>query len=206
MGSLPSPVATVVWLLDSHDVAPDALASYAAWLGPSERARCARFVRAERRRQFVLGRALLRVALGRLLQRQPDTIVLDERPGQAPVLVGEPDAGFSISHSGRWVACAAGRGMRLGLDIERLDMARDVMALAGQAFGAAEVAVLQALDPQARRTAFYRMWCAHEARFKLGCPSAIEYPLETCELLGVLAVSSPLAQAPDLTPVRLRGL
>lgn len=201
-----SPATTLVWLVDSQEIAPDALAAHAAWLGASERARCARFVRPERRRQFIVGRALLRLALGRLLQRAPATIGLDERSGQAPALVGEADAGFSISHSGRWVACAAGMGVRLGLDIERLDGARDVMALAGQAFDAMEVAVLQAHEPAARHAAFYRMWCAHEARFKLGSSSVVEYPLEACGLVGVLACSSPLAQAPVLTPVRLHAL
>lgn len=206
MYGIPFPTTTLVWLADSQDIAPDAQASFADWLGPSERARCARFVRPERRRQFIVGRALLRLALGRLLQREPDSIALEERPGQAPSLADGADAGFSISHTGRWVACAAGKDVRLGLDIERVDAGRDVMALARQAFGAAEVAALQARDHEARQAVFYRMWCAHEARFKLGCASVIEYPLEFDGLAGILACTSPLAQAPVLTPVRLHAL
>lgn len=197
------PPNALAWLVDSHAIDHDALASYAAWLGESERARCARFVRPERRRQFIVGRALLRLALGRLLGRAPQAIVLHERAGLAPALPGIADVGFSISHSGRWVACAAGRELALGLDIERIDPARDVMALAEQAFDAAQVLALQALSPELRQAAFYRMWCAHEARIKLGRPSVAEYRLELGELAGVLACGSVLAQAPVLTLVRL---
>ena len=201
-----SSITSLVWLVDSQAIDPDALASYAAWLAQSERDRCARFVRPERRLQFIVGRALLRSALGRLLDRAPETILLHERAGLAPALPDVADVGFSISHSGRWVACAAGRGVALGLDIERSDPARDVMALAEQAFDAQEVRALQAQMPEARHAAFYRMWCAYEARIKLARPSVAEYSLEAGGLAGVLACDRPLAQAPVLTPVRLHEL
>lgn len=201
-----SPAAVLVWLVDSQAIAPDALAGYAAWLGESERERCARFVRHERRRQFIVGRALLRLAVGRLLGRAPAGTVIHERSGQAPILVDAADVGFSISHSARWVACAAGRGVALGLDIERVDPGRDVMALAEQAFDASEVRSLQLLAPAARHAAFYRMWCAYEARIKLGRASRAEYPLEATEISGALACDSPLAQKPVLSLVRLHEL
>lgn len=200
------PANALVWLVDSQAVDDDALALYSAWMGESERARCARFVRPERRRQFIVGRALLRLALGRLLDRAPGTIVLHERAGLAPVLPDIADVGFSISHSGRWVACAAGKGVALGLDIERIDSARDVMALAEHAFDASALRDLQALAPGSRHAAFYRMWCAHEARIKLGRPGVAEYPLETAELAGLLACDGALEQAPVLEMVRLHEL
>lgn len=200
------PATAQAWLVDSHAIDADALASYASWLSESEQARFGGFVRPERRRQFIVGRALLRLALGRLLGRAPGTIVLHERAGLAPALPDSVDVGFSISHSGRWVACAAGRDVALGLDIERIDPARDVMALAQQAFDASEVRALQAQAPGSRHAAFYRMWCAYEARIKLGRPSVAEYRLEAGELAGVLACDGSLEQAPALTLVRLHEL
>jgi 4'-phosphopantetheinyl transferase len=198
----------LVWLVDAAAVPEPVLAHYAAWLGASERARCARFVRAERRRQFILGRALLRLALGRLLARDPSTIALTERPGQAPSLPCAPalDGCFSISHSGPWVACAASAHTRLGLDIERIDPARDVLALAEHAFDAAELAALRSCAAGQQHAAFYRMWCAHEAGIKLGAVSAIDYPLAAPGLAGALACGAPLTAPPRLVQVRLDQL
>ena len=193
----------LLWAVDADSVAPEALERHAAWLGASERARCTRFVRPERRRQFIIGRALLRRALGNLLGTEPAAICLEERPGLAPALAPQADVGFSISHSGRWVACAAGAGVGLGLDIERIDPARDVMALAAQAFSAQELAVLRASEPASRPAAFYRMWCAHEARIKLGRASVAEYPLALPGLAGMLASTQPLETVPGLTLLRL---
>jgi 4'-phosphopantetheinyl transferase len=167
----------LLWLTDAGALTDGALAGYAAWLGEAESARAARFVRPLRRRQFIAGRALLRLALGRLLDIAPQSVLLEERPGNAPLLVApaRPGLGFSISHSGPWVACAAGTGGALGLDIECVDPARDLLALADQAFDAGAAASLRTLHGQARIDAFYRMWCLHEAGIKLGRPSAADH-------------------------------
>jgi 4'-phosphopantetheinyl transferase len=199
---------TLLWLLDSGALSDTTLSGYAAWLGDGERQRCARFVRAERRRQFIAGRALLRLALGRLLGLAPRAIVLRERPGNAPVLdtPAPGGTGFSISHSGPWVACAASTVSRLGLDIERSDPRRDLLALAEQVFGLEAVSQLRALEEPARLQAFYRMWCLHEARFKLGGASAADYVFEQAGLAMALSVDRPLAPAPSPVVVTLEEL
>lgn len=193
----------LLWAVDADTVAPDVLERHAAWMGASERERCMRFVRPERQRQFIVGRALLRRALGGLLKIEPAAVGLVERPGLAPALLVDADVGFSISHSGRWVACAAGAGVSLGLDIERTDPRRDVMSLAEHVFGAKEVAILRDSEPACRHAAFYRMWCAHEARIKLGHASAVEYPIALPGLAGVLACTQPLETVPVLRQLRL---
>lgn len=193
----------LLWLVDADGVDDAVLDSCAAWLGDGERARCARFVRPVRRRQFVVGRALLRLALGRLLACSPARIALRERPGQAPALVGQGDVGFSISHSGRWVACAAASGVALGLDIERIDRQRDVMALALQAFDAPDRATVLASAPVQRHATFYRLWCRYEARIKLGVPAVFEAGWEDADLAAALSGSGVLAGALAPTPVQL---
>lgn len=197
---------TLVWLVDADAIDPATLAAYAGWLGASERARCDRFVRAERRRQFILGRALLRLAVGRLLGLPPASIALTERPGLAPRLAADGIAGFSISHSGRWVACATSTATALGLDIERIDRSRDVDALARQALSTPEAERLAACAPELRHDCFYRMWCAHEARIKLGGPGAVNYPLGLAGLAGMLCCATPLSAAPQMTLLRLDDL
>lgn len=198
---------TLLWLLDAGALPAAALDDHAAWLGADERERCSRFVRPERRRQFIAGRVMLRHALGRLLDLAPRDIALRERPGNAPALdtPAPPTLGFSISHSGPWVACAASSRSRLGLDIERVDAGRDVLALAEQAFGPDAVSQLRALEGSGRVRAFYRMWCLHEARIKLGGPASADHAYEAPGLAICLSTAQPLEAAPGLVVVGLEA-
>ncbi|MDN2708974.1 4-phosphopantetheinyl transferase [Janthinobacterium sp. SUN118] len=199
MTSTTSATGASIWLLDSRGIDAAQLGQYEAWLGPAETARYARFARPLRRRQFLLGRALLRAAMGKLLDMPPPAIVLEERPGQAPLLLSpEGGAHFSISHSGHWVACALSRTAPLGLDIEVCDPRRDVLALARQAFGAEMVAELEGMPLEARLAAFYRRWSEAEARYKLGMDAASCVTLPHAELSIVLCSAAPLAHAPVL--------
>ena len=190
----------MIWLLDSGALSGPVLDDYAARLGADERERSTRFVRPERRRQFIAGRVLLRHALGNLLGLPAQAIALRERPGNAPVLdtPAPPGLGFSISHSGPWVGCAASTVSRLGLDIERSDAGRDVLALAEQAFGLDAASALHVLEGKDRVRAFYRMWCLHEAHIKLGGPGSADYFYEMPGLSICLGTAQPLAAPPEL--------
>jgi 4'-phosphopantetheinyl transferase len=138
---------------------------------------------------------LLRQALGQLLGVAPQAVVLAEQPGAAPLLESPrcAGAGLSISHSGPWVAVAASASVPLGLDIEVLDPARAVDALAAQAFDAQRLAWWQARPASTRRRDFYAQWCAQEARIKLGRGSGECVTLPHDELAIVLccAVRTP---------------
>jgi len=192
--------AARIWLARLADEA--ALARYALWLTPQEAARATGFARPQRRRQFLTGRALLRIGLGDMLGIAPEAIALDAVPGRAPALLAPQGgvAGISVSHSGAWVACAASVDTALGLDIETRGPTRDVMALAGQAFDTAARARLAALAPAERPDLFYAMWSELEARIKLGLEgqggSCIALPHE--ELSVVLCSGAPLAAPPVL--------
>lgn len=192
--AVPAPGDTLLWLVDSAALPGPALAAGLGWLGEAERLRHARFLRAERARQFVAGRVLLRLAIGALLGVAPRSVELLERPGNAPALLfpERPALGLSISHSGPWVACAVSLEAPVGLDIERIDPARDVAALAEQAFGAETAALLAALDEAGRIHAFYRQWCRYEAHIKLGRECAHDHCFELPGLALVLSSTRPL--------------
>jgi 4'-phosphopantetheinyl transferase len=193
-----------VWLLDARTAA-DSAAVFRSWLSLSEERRFLAFGRALRRNQFLMGRGLLRLALSELLGKPARGVVLEDVPGRAPRLV-EPlaeEIGFSISHSGDWVACAVGAGTRLGLDLELRDASRDLQALAAHSFDAAAQAALAALPQAAQADAFYRMWSEQEARIKLNAPCAGAYEFEH-PLLSIAACSSAeLNAAPRLMAARL---
>lgn len=190
---------------------PDAdLPRLREWLAPGEQARCQRFARAQRLRQFVIGRVLARVALGRILGVPAGAVVLEEQVAGAPLLVAPASAptikgfagGFSISHSGRWVACAVSADTRIGLDIELLDASRDLDALAAQAFDASEIAQWQALPVAGRLDGFYRLWSEKEARFKLGVEGH-SMPIAHDELSVVVCSARRLDEAPEIELVSL---
>lgn len=193
-------------MADADAVSEADLQRYRGWLTASEMARHQRFVRAQRQRQFIVGRVLLRMALGRLLRVAPQEIRLDEQVGKAPrlsaPLVKGAGPGFSIAHSGRWVACAVSAQTALGLDIELRDAARDLPALAAQAFDSAEMAQwarLQDLPGEQRTDGFYRLWSEKEARFKLGVAGGGHCVLVPhAELSIVLCSEQPLERAPRI--------
>lgn len=195
-----APAATV-WLLDGAAMDAAAVGACESWLGASERQRLSGFVRRERRRQFVLGHGLLRAALAPLVGRAPADIPLLERGGHAP-LPSLPQAGlpfFSLSHSGRWIACAVSASVPVGLDIECLDPTRDVVALAAQVCDSRQQALLAALAPAARLTQFYLWWSSREAHIKLGLPAVSEAVLPHPALSIVLCSAGNLEAAPALS-------
>ena len=191
----------LVWLTDARLVSDAVLAAFADCFSPSERLRFAAFTRPLRQRQFLIGRILLRQALASLLDARAQDLRLVERPGAAPLLErkGAEGLGFSISHSGPWVACAASSSSALGLDIEVLDPARDLEAMAEHAFDAEELAWWRGRHSASRRRDFYELWCAKEARFKMPAAQGSCLPLFHPELAIALCSEQPLAQLPVLS-------
>ena len=207
LSPMPDTTEAAVLLLDARTIDDALLPRYMSWLSPGELARHARFMRPQRQRQFVLGRALLRTVLGQARRVPAAAIVLEERAGQAPLSpAGAPS--FSLSHSGHWIACAVSRQTALGLDIEVMDAKRDVLALARQAFGDAVANHLAAMPREQQLASFYRRWSESEARYKLGgeageAPSCVT--LAHPELSIVLCSATPLAHLPDLQVATLAG-
>jgi 4'-phosphopantetheinyl transferase len=192
-----------VWLAAIDGLDDARIAHYEAWLSASERART--FARPQRRRQFVAARALLRIAIGTLVDAAPESVELGGQAGRAPWLVAPdvPLPGLSVSHSGRWVACAVSASTALGLDIEVKDADRDVDALSGHAFDAGTCERLAALPAGERREAFYRAWSEQEARIKLGVTALGCHALAHEELAVVVCSAQELAAPPSLQVVRL---
>jgi 4'-phosphopantetheinyl transferase len=162
--------STCLWLVDGRSVRDQDLACFAPQLSMDEARRFARFVRPQRRRQFLLGRMLLRHAVSGLTRLPPAAISTSDRPGQAPQLIlpdGSPPPFFSLSHSRDWIACAVSHDTVLGLDIEMIDPGRDIIGLSQSAFRAEESAWVAGQREDTRVSAFYRLWSLKEALFKL---------------------------------------
>ena len=197
--------AALVRLLDARTLDDTVLAQCTAMLDDSERQRLARFVRRERRNQFIAGRVLARRTLGAALGVAPEAVRLVERPGAAPALAmpGAGAAGFSISHSGPWIACAASAMGRVGLDVEVVDPVRDIDALAAHAFDASQQAWLTARPTATRVSDFYRAWSTLEARFKLGTVAEATFDLSGPGLAIVVCSEHALAAPPVVESDRM---
>lgn len=209
------PVATraTVWLVDSRTVTDDDLTRHFEWLNADEVTRYQRFIRPERQRQFLIGRILLRLALAKLLQISAEKIDLSERVGHAPVLISPAPVlapGFSLSHSGAWIACAVSPDVILGLDIEVLDTSRDFLALSVHAFDVSEQKSLAALPDIELASAFYALWSGKEASYKFTSNCAGKFaPNPHCvslphpSLSVVLASANPWTVSPEMIQVAL---
>lgn len=190
----PQAPSASVWLLDIADLDAGLAAAWLAQLGESELQRFHSFKREERRLQFLAGRMLLRrvfsdAGIPRL------AMSVHERPGNAPLVhaagfVQAPH--FSLSHSGRWIGCAASSATPVGIDIEVVRAERDLGALAAHAFRTEEAEAIAALPESERSYAFYSLWTRREAEFKLGVtPSFYHALLHPC-LAIALCTAQPI--------------
>jgi 4'-phosphopantetheinyl transferase len=214
--------------VDSRRIHDADLSYFAQQLGDDEKRRLANFVRAERQRQFLLGRVLLRLALARLVGVSPNKIEIIECPDSAPQVV-LPDSilvqpGYSVSHSANWIACAVSGDATLGLDIELIDLTRDVIALSHAAFNADECIWLQHQPSDLQVREFYHLWSLKEALYKMrtgndsdGVPSLVDtsgillsqgegwhsYALAHEDLSLVISSTQPLSTLQLLEPDEL---
>lgn len=108
-----------------------------------------------------------RAWLGKLLGRAPDAVPLRRDRHGRPRLAGDM-AGHDVnwSHSGGRLLLAFGRGLVVGVDLERERPRRRALALARRFFAPEEAEWLARLPEAERETSFLRLWCAKEAVLK----------------------------------------
>lgn len=199
------PNHVTIWLANLDELPMELVAQWVGSLSAGEQQRYRAFIRAERQRQFVAGRMLLRHAIGTEAGAGAAAVHVEEQLGKPPVVTvdgGRRAPFFSIAHSGSWLACAVSAGCAVGLDIEVPDPARDIAAAAAQAFGVTEAHRLMALPEDVRLAEFYALWCRAEASFKLGQAAAACYAVAHAEVAIAACTAQPLQGAPQLKPVQ----
>lgn len=139
-----------------------------AVLCEQERARAARFVRAEDRDRFIVSHAALRFVLARVLGAEPAALAFDADGSGKPRL-GGPWHGrlaFNLSHSGRLAVIGFPPACRIGVDVEVVRPMSDALRIARHHFAPSEVAALAALPAEALDAAFFACWTCKEAFVK----------------------------------------
>lgn len=137
----------------------------AALLAPEERERMRRFHFPRDARRFALGRAMLRIVLGRYLDRAPESLCFTYGEWGKPRL---PESGapyFNLSHAGP-LALLAVAPFEIGVDIEAKRDDIDVRAVARVFMSEPERAHLDSLGERDRQATFFAYWCCKEAYMK----------------------------------------
>jgi 4'-phosphopantetheinyl transferase len=176
-------------------------------LDEAEIGRYQRFHRADDRARFLTGAVIVRAAFAAELNTTPQRVRLDracpdcQQPhGQVRLADGPPDAmKVSVSHSGARVVVAAGYGGGIGIDIERIEAARDHLILGRLVLRDDEQAELAQVQEADRAAAFTTSWVRKEAVVKaLG--RGLRVPLRDFAVGGPPAAVTGWPSRPDLPP------
>lgn len=133
-------------------------------LDKNELIRLSHMTHPKRRREFIIGRVLIKQVLADLLGQNPNDILLSLKENRIPYLPNS-DLYFSLSHSESFVLLAVSE-YPVGIDIEQIkprNLNRLKSVLTQQ-----QIQTMQLLSDDEEKTAFfYRCWTMKEASFKL---------------------------------------
>lgn len=118
---------------------------------------------------FVVGRALLRILLGRFLRLGAEQVPIvygeQGKPKLAPE-VNPDDLQFNLSHSQNHLACAFRTGSRVGIDVESLQRQVDLERLPARVLNDTEQRDWLQLPASQRSRELLRIWIIKEACLK----------------------------------------
>jgi len=198
VGALPDDEVHV-WYADFGDVRePNAL----TWiLSPEEQDRASRFRVAAPRDQFLISRALLRLALAGYLRIDPRDVRFQTNEHGKPELRGTCELQFNLSHTDGAAAMAITRARAIGIDIERVRHDVQTLDIADRFFSSTESDWLHSQPPSKAGPSFFACWTAKEAYIKargIGLSMPLQaftvIPSPSCKILeDELAVESACA-------------
>lgn len=164
-----SPGAVHLWYTLSDDIAPPvALDAYLGLLSPEERTRHARFLNERARHEYLITRALCRTVLSRYADVAPVDWRFQANEWGRPE-INVPELGhlrFNLSNTRGLIACAVALEGEIGVDVEALDRASDLLEIADRFMAAPEAAAIRALPPDAQGFRFFTYWTLKEAYIK----------------------------------------
>lgn len=159
-----------VWLARTDvPVQAGLMPHYLALLNESERQRLGRFAFDYLKHEFLLTRALCRVALSCYANRHPVSWAFVRNAyGRPSLATHDPDAhlSFNLSNTHGLVACAITLNRLIGIDVEERLRGRELCKIAARFFSPSEVGALRATDPKDRNDQFIELWTLKEAYIK----------------------------------------
>ena len=152
-----------------------------AWLTEAELERYRRFQFDRHRKQLLLGRALIRIALSNYDSSvSPESWSFTHNEYGKPSISPEQNSlslHFNLSHSAERVVLAVSHIKDIGVDIECARKSRRIAAIAGRYFSEQEASQLLALPEDQQQSRFYDLWTLKEAYIK-ACGMGLAIPLQ----------------------------
>ena len=167
--------------------------STATALSADEIARANRFHFQKDRLRFSRSRSVLRHLIANYSGIPAAEVIFDYLPNGKPQLAAAQNPRglqFNVSHSAGIALIAFGCGCRLGIDVEKIRLEVDAIALAKRFFSARELAGLEALPQQLLADAFFACWTRKESFLK-AIGIGLSFPLDDFSV----------TTEPDLDPV-----
>lgn len=154
-----------LWKLDLL-APPDPLEYYQEIISNEEKERAARFYFPKDAHQFMVGRAVLRILLGRYLDVSPASLSFTFSEFGKPSVANAIDLHFNISHSGGLAVMGFTRAASIGVDLEKVKPNLEIKPIASRFFAEREQEVLFSLPDHLQLSAFYQCWTSKEAFIK----------------------------------------
>jgi len=171
-----------------------------AFLSDAERSRAAQFRFDEHRDHWILCRSALRHLLGHAIDVSPANVPITYNAHGKPQLLDNP-IHFNVSHSHDIALIALSRNCEVGIDVELLNDAPDLPAIARRFFTAAEQSFVTSGPPELLSTRFYQCWTRKEALLKSLGHGLLE-PLENFDVSPTLASLVSRHSLSNLDPAR----
>jgi 4'-phosphopantetheinyl transferase len=154
-----------VWLQGLNASTTEVSATYLL-LSRDEQERADRFRIERARKDFVLTRGRLRILLAGYLGMTPQELQFRYGNQGKPVLEGNSDLCFNISHTDGLALMAFATRRKVGVDVEKLSRKTEAMRLAQRFFSERETQALSSLCGDELQAAFFRCWTRKEAYIK----------------------------------------
>jgi phosphopantetheinyl transferase len=137
-------------------------------LSVDEQNRANRFVTQELRKRFIVGRARLRMVLGRLVGKRPDAIRFRYNQFGKPFLEdpSEQSLAFNLSHSANYALIAVRQNSVVGIDTEFSDPKIQATSLATQIFLPEELYRWERVRNEDSRRSLLLAWVIKESVLK----------------------------------------
>lgn len=152
-----------IWKIDLAGPGPD----LSHLLSDDEQRRRTQLVHEDEQVRFGNARGALRTVLSGYSGLSPARISLGYSDKGKPLLhSAQSDIQFNLTHAGGLALLAVGRGLPVGIDLERLSRRNNLRRIARKVFPPALLNQLESLNEAQFEEAFYRHWTALEARVK----------------------------------------
>ena len=166
-------------------------------LSDDELERADRFRFEQHRRRFITGRAVVRILLGRYINRPSESLEFSYNPQGKPALKDAGSLEFNFTNSRDLALLCVARQTQLGIDLEHLGRQADYAGIVNRFFAEREIEGLFSLPESRRHAAFLTGWTRKEAYIKaLG--TGLSLPLDKFAVTIDPEVAPELLSADDM--------